>query len=56
MAWTWSLALVDGWERGVAGRLTTGLEYLRSVGAVHDLRAFLHDFTQHILVGSPRIW
>lgn len=56
MAWTWSLALVDGWDRGVAGRLTSGLEYLRSVDRVHDLGAFLRDFTHHILVGSPGLW
>ncbi|MFI9051549.1 hypothetical protein [Streptomyces sp. NPDC053427] len=56
MAWTWSLALVDGWGRGVAERLTTSLEYLQSVDAVRDVPAFLRDFTHHILVGSPHIW
>lgn len=56
MAWTWSLALVDGWGRGVAERLTTSLEYLQSVDDVHDVGAFLRDFTHHILVGSPGIW
>ncbi|MGP8298302.1 hypothetical protein ACTPOK_10190 [Streptomyces inhibens] len=56
MAWTWSLALVDGWGRGVAERLTTSLEYLQSVDDVHDVPAFLGDFTHHILVGSPHIW
>ncbi|WP_256338826.1 hypothetical protein [Streptomyces sp. 2112.3] len=56
MAWTWSLALVDGWDRGVAGRLTTSLEYLQSVDDVHDVGAFLRDFTHHILVGSPGLW
>ncbi|KOG38025.1 hypothetical protein [Streptomyces decoyicus] len=56
MAWTWSLALVDGWSRGVAERLTTSLEYLQSVDDVHDVGAFLRDFTHHILVGSPGIW
>jgi hypothetical protein len=56
MAWTWSLALVDGWGRGVAERLTTSLEYLQSVDRVREVPAFLQDFTQHILVGSPQIW
>ncbi|WP_407555542.1 hypothetical protein [Streptomyces sp. Pv4-95] len=56
MAWTWSLALVDGWGRGVAERLTTSLEYLQSVDGVQDVPAFLGDFTNHILVGSPHIW
>ncbi|MGW7579013.1 hypothetical protein [Streptomyces sp. NPDC054765] len=56
MAWTWSLALVDGWGRGVAERLTTSLEYLQSVDDVHRVGAFLRDFTHHILVGSPGLW
>ena len=56
MAWTWSLALVDGWQRGVALRLTTAYEYLRSVGDVHGLHAFLRHFTDHILVGPPDHW
>ncbi|MFF7230269.1 hypothetical protein [Streptomyces sioyaensis] len=56
MAWTWSLALVDGWGRGVAERLTTSLEYLQSVDRVRHLGVFLSDFTHHILVGSPDLW
>ncbi|WP_073447046.1 hypothetical protein [Streptomyces yunnanensis] len=56
MAWTWSLALVDGWQRGVAGRLTSNMEYLRSVADVREVPAFLRDFTQHILADSPHNW
>ncbi|MFF1303771.1 hypothetical protein [Streptomyces sp. NPDC058307] len=56
MAWTWSLALVDGWQRGVAGQLTTRNEYLRAVGRFHDIPAALRDFTRHILIGSPDNW
>lgn len=56
LAWTVSLALVDGWARGIARRLTTSLEYLQSVGDVHSIHATLQDFTNHILVGSPDIW
>lgn len=56
MAWTWSLALVDGWQRGVAGRLTTPNEYLRVIGRFHDIPATLHDFTHHIVIGSPSPW
>lgn len=56
MAWIWSLALVDGWQRGVAGRLTTSMEYLRSVADVHELPAFLGDFTHHIVADSPHNW
>ncbi|MFD7919127.1 hypothetical protein ACFV3R_07885 [Streptomyces sp. NPDC059740] len=54
--WTFALAMVDGWGRGYAQRLTTRMEYLRSVPAVHDIPATLADFTHHILVGSPHIW
>ncbi|CAM5259760.1 MULTISPECIES: hypothetical protein [Streptomyces] len=56
LAWTWSLALVDGWQRGVAGRLTTRNEYLRVIGRFHDLPAALRDFTHHIVSGSPGPW
>ncbi|MGW3284660.1 hypothetical protein ACWDR3_08460 [Streptomyces sp. NPDC001002] len=55
-AWTWSLALVDGWNRGVAEQLTTRNEYLRSVGRFHDIPYALRDFTRHILIDSPDNW
>ncbi|MFD4688042.1 hypothetical protein ACFWO0_35845, partial [Streptomyces sp. NPDC058461] len=50
-AWTVSLALIDGWQRGVAGRLTTRYEYLRAVDRFADVPATLRDFTGHILLG-----
>ncbi|MGW1899403.1 hypothetical protein ACWCQB_18615 [Streptomyces hirsutus] len=56
LAWTSSLALVDGWHRGIAVRLTTPHEYLRAVDRFHDIPAALRDFTQHILLGSPDHW
>ncbi|MFD5078813.1 hypothetical protein [Streptomyces sp. NPDC058371] len=56
LAWTFSLALVDGWQRGVAGRLTTAYEYLRAVDRFHDIPATLRDFTRHILIHSPGHW
>ncbi|QTE02564.1 hypothetical protein [Streptomyces cyanogenus] len=56
LAWTGSLALVDGWQRGVAGRLTTRNEYLTVVGRFHDIPAALRDFTHHIVSGSPAPW
>jgi len=55
-AWTWSLALVDGWYRGVAEQLTTRSEYLRSVGRFDDIPYALRDFTHHILIDSPANW
>ncbi|MFE2748737.1 hypothetical protein ACFXKX_31115 [Streptomyces scopuliridis] len=56
LAWTWSLALVDGWQRGVAGRLTTRHEYLSGVDRFDDIPATLRDFTRHILIGPPDNW
>ncbi|MFD5638918.1 hypothetical protein ACFWJM_32895 [Streptomyces sp. NPDC127077] len=58
-AWTFSLALIDGWERGVASRLTTRYEYLQVISPVdrfHDIPAALRDFTHHILLHSPDHW
>ncbi|MEV7737984.1 hypothetical protein AB0O75_38980 [Streptomyces sp. NPDC088921] len=59
MAWTFSLALVDGWQRGIARRLTTKYEYLQVIDPVnrfHDIPATLRDFTHHILINSPDAW
>ncbi|KOG30624.1 hypothetical protein [Streptomyces resistomycificus] len=56
MAWTFSLALVDGWHRGVAEQLTTRSEYLPVVDRFPDIPAALADFTGHILIDSPDNW
>ncbi|MEV1084651.1 hypothetical protein AB0I98_41670 [Streptomyces sp. NPDC050211] len=56
MAWTWSLALIDGWDRGIARRLTTRAEYLQVIDSFGDIPATLRDFTQHILIHSPDNW
>ena len=59
MAWTYSLALVDGWHRGIARRLTTEYEYLQVItpdNRFHDLPAALREFTSHILIDSPDAW
>jgi hypothetical protein len=55
-AWILSLALVDGWHRGIAVRLTTRHEYLQVIDRFHDIPATLRDFTRHILIGSPDNW
>ncbi|MEW2545097.1 hypothetical protein AB0910_04830 [Streptomyces sp. NPDC047002] len=55
-AWTCSLALVDGWQRGIAGRLTTRHEYVPAVPRFHQLLPALHTFTQHIVGGRPGYW
>ncbi|MFI7503624.1 hypothetical protein ACIBVL_35155 [Streptomyces sp. NPDC049687] len=56
MAWTWSLALIDGWQRGIAVRLTTRYEYLQVIDRFQDIPATLRDFTDHILLHSPDNW
>jgi methylthioxylose transferase len=47
--WTLALALVDGWQRGVAGRLATRDEYLHDVPLVGDVPLMLRTFSDHIL-------
>ncbi|MGW5866669.1 hypothetical protein ACWFRJ_31360 [Streptomyces sp. NPDC055239] len=56
MAWIWSLALIDGFHRGVAERLTTKYEYLQVIDRFEDIPAALRDFTRHILIDSPDHW
>lgn len=56
LAWIWSLALIDGWHRGVARRLTTKYEYLQVIDRFEDIPATLRDFTRHILIDSPGHW
>jgi hypothetical protein len=56
LAWTMSLALIDGWQRGVAGRLTTDTEYLHDVPRVSDVGAMLRIFAERIPGLQPESW
>ncbi|WP_425302725.1 hypothetical protein [Nocardia wallacei] len=56
VVWAFSLALVDGWQRGFAGRLTSGHEYLHEVGGVGDIGAMLRGFAGRILDFQPDSW
>ncbi|MEU4689996.1 hypothetical protein [Actinoplanes sp. NPDC023714] len=56
VAWAFALALVDGWHRGVTGRLTTRFEYLSEVPGVTDVAAMLRGFTARILDGTADPW
>ncbi|HZS20949.1 MAG TPA: hypothetical protein VFA63_08170 [Pseudonocardiaceae bacterium] len=56
LAWTMSLALIDGWQRGVADRLTTPTEYLHDVPRVTDIGAMLRTFSEHIQGLQPGSW
>lgn len=54
--WTLSLALVDGWQRGVVDRLTSAEEYLHDVPRVTDIPEMLRTFADHILTDTPGFW
>jgi hypothetical protein len=56
LVWTLGLALIDGWQRGVADRLTTDPEYLHDVPRVGDVGAMLRSFAQHIQGLQPGSW
>lgn len=56
VAWTLSLALVDGWSAGLARRLTPQAEYLHEVPGVVDIPRMLAGFTDRILDFQPDSW
>lgn len=56
VGWTIALAMVDGWQGGLAGRLTTAWEYLREVPGITDIPAMVDGFAARILRGSPDNW
>ncbi|AGZ42971.1 hypothetical protein [Actinoplanes friuliensis] len=56
VAWIFSLALVDGWHRGITTRLTTDHEYLSEVGGITDVPAMLRGFAGRILDFQPDSW
>lgn len=55
-AWTCSLALIDGWQRGWADRLTTPVEYLHDLPMIGGVGQFLRDFSSHIIDFQPGSW
>jgi len=56
VVWTAALAMVDGWQRGLAGRLTGGDEYLHEVPGVAGIWAMLRGFEGRILDFQPGSW
>jgi hypothetical protein len=56
LAWILSLALIDGWSGGLAGRLTPRPEYLSEVSGVIDIPAMLAGFSDRILDFRPDSW
>src|SRR6195952_844059 len=55
-AWAFSLAMIDGWQRGFAGRLTSEHEYLRQVPSITDIPEALRTFSSRILDFQPNSW
>jgi methylthioxylose transferase len=56
LSWTFALALVDGWHRGVANRIASGPEYLSEVPGITDIPTMLHTFAGRILGTAPDPW
>jgi hypothetical protein len=54
--WAFSLAMIDGWQRGFAGRLTARHEYLRQVPTVTDIPEALRTFARRIPDFQPDSW
>ncbi|MGQ0840704.1 hypothetical protein [Actinokineospora sp.] len=56
VAWTFALAMIDGWSRGVAGQLTSQDEYLSAVPGITDIPVLLRTFADRILDFQPDSW
>ncbi len=54
--WAFALAMIDGWQRGFAGRLTTRDEYLWEVPGITDIPATLRGFAGRIVDFQPHSW
>ncbi len=54
--WAFSLAMIDGWDRGFAGRLTARHEYLRQVPGITDIPETVRTFSSRILDYQPDSW
>jgi hypothetical protein len=55
-AWAFSLAMVDGWQLGFAGRLTARHEYLNQVPTITDIPLALRTFSRRIVDYQPDSW
>ncbi|MGH3970207.1 MAG: hypothetical protein ACRDTV_19330, partial [Mycobacterium sp.] len=55
-AWAFSLAMIDGWQRGFAGRLTDKTEYLPQVPGITDIPKMLRTFAGRIIDHQPGSW
>ncbi|HVV13832.1 MAG TPA: hypothetical protein VHD82_31730 [Amycolatopsis sp.] len=56
VAWTFALAMIDGWQRGLADRLTNPNEYLHEVPGITDIPTMLRTFSSRILDFQADSW
>lgn len=56
LSWAFALAMIDGWQRGFAGRLTARHEYLRQVPTISDIPDAVRTFSSRILDFQPNSW
>ncbi|AQT78630.1 hypothetical protein B1R94_04285 [Mycolicibacterium litorale] len=56
LCWAFALAMIDGWQRGFAGRLTARHEYLRQVPTITDIPEAVRTFSSRILDFQPNSW
>ncbi len=56
VVWTLSLALIDGWDRGIVSQLTTPTEYLSAVDRVTDIPRMIDTFAGGIVSYQPDSW
>ena len=54
--WAFTLAMIDGWKLGFAGRLVARHEYLRQVPTITDIPEMLRTFSSRILDYQPQSW
>ncbi|GAA4008254.1 hypothetical protein GCM10022247_33080 [Allokutzneria multivorans] len=56
LAWTFALAMIDGWQAGFADKLASRDEYLHEVPGITDIPAMLRGFAARILDYQPDSW
>ena len=56
LGWAFALAMVDGWQSGFVGRLSTPGEYLRQVRTITDIPETLRTYTDRILDHQLDSW
>ena len=54
--WAFSLAMIDGWNRGFAHRLVAPNEYLRQVPTITDIPEAVRTFASRIPDFQPNSW